>query len=281
MILLSGRPPVLWEESENTGAERGRNVMRVSILASGSKGNAAFIEMDGKRLLVDVGIGIRRLKKGLAEMGVTLDSLDGIFITHEHTDHIKGLAALLRECPRPVYSREKTLAALPRGAIPTECGHEIQERMEMGTLRIETFALSHDAADPVGYSIRGSRQCTVATDLGFVTSAVQTAIEGADVLVLEANHDLAALRRGSYPWPLKQRILSNRGHLSNLDAAWALARMKRRPAQVFLAHLSEENNRPDLARETVCGILRQQGISLADTDIVLASQTETVGFGYN
>lgn len=254
--------------------------MRLSILASGSKGNAIFMEMDGTRLLLDVGIGLRRLKQGLAALGMTLEALDGVFLTHEHRDHVAGLAALLREVPLPVYSRPGTIAALPgRDLLPPQCLHPFRGNMAIGGVKVEPFPLSHDAAEPVGYRVRGSRTCTVATDLGFVTGAVQDAIEDADVLILEANHDTATLKQGGYPWPLKQRILSSRGHLSNLDAAWALARMKRRPAQVFLAHLSEENNRPELAEETVRGILGRQGVPLSGLTIALARQREPVSFG--
>lgn len=254
--------------------------MRLSVLASGSKGNAVLVEMDGTRLLVDVGIGLRRLKACLTALGLSLDALDGVLLTHEHRDHVAGLGALLREVPLPVYSRPGTIAALPqRELLPSACLHPFRGDMTLGAVQVAPFPLSHDAAEPVGYRVRGSRTCTVATDLGFVTGAVQDAIEGTDVLVLEANHDPATLRQGRYPWPLKQRILSNRGHLSNLDAAWTLARMKKRPAQVFLAHLSEENNRPALAKETVQDILRRQGVELSGMAIALATQQEMVSFG--
>lgn len=254
--------------------------MRLSVLASGSKGNAVLVEMDGTRLLIDVGIGLRRIKACLAALGLSLDALDGVLLTHEHRDHVAGLGALLREVPLPVYSRPGTIAALsPRDDLPMACFHSFRGDMTVGQVKVEPFPLSHDAAEPVGYRVRGSRTCTVATDLGFVTGVVQDAIEGADALVLEANHDPATLKQGGYPWPLKQRILSNRGHLANLDAAWALARMKRRPAQVVLAHLSEENNRPALAEETVRDILLRQGVLLSGMAIALARQQEMVSFG--
>ena len=121
--------------------------------------------------------------------------------------------------------------------------------------------------------ITGTRQVTTCTDLGFVTSSVQAALDGADVLVLEANHDPAVLKEGRYPWPLKRRILGTRGHLANADAAWAIARLQRPPQQVFLAHLSAENNRPELARETVATILARQGI---DVPLAVASQEQPV-----
>ncbi|MGN0941411.1 MAG: MBL fold metallo-hydrolase [Selenomonadaceae bacterium] len=251
--------------------------MRVALLASGSKGNAAFIEMDGVRVLIDAGIGIRRIKHELGELGEDVASLDAILLTHEHNDHIKGLKALMRACDAPVYARRGTLRALPHvSELPHERLRVIDDKMEIGSLKIATFNILHDAAEPVGYSLLGSRKLTVATDLGFVTDTVQKAIEGSDVLVLEANHDREMLKKGPYPWPLKTRILGNRGHLANSDTAWTLARMKKKPAKIFLAHLSEQNNTPDIAEDTVRAILTQQGAPLSDMDISLGAQDAMV-----
>lgn len=248
--------------------------MKVSVLASGSKGNAIFVEVDGIRLLIDAGISATRIKTRLAEQGVEARELDGILVTHEHRDHVNGLPTLSKWYHLPVFTREGTMEHMAcRGEIPGDCIHVIEGDFQLGDVRISPFAISHDAADPVGYRIQGTKTCTVATDLGFVTSSVQAALEGADFMVLEANHDPGLLKQGSYPWPLKQRILSNRGHLANSDAAWALARLKRKPKRVFLAHLSEENNRPELALETVQGILLRQGV---DIGLTMTSQYETV-----
>lgn len=256
--------------------------MEVSVLASGSKGNSVFIDMDGTRVLVDAGISARRIKKSLAELHVELAALDGIFITHEHRDHISGLRTLCRQFHLPIYTRKETFRSMYCAAeIPAECFHEVGEGIQLGQVWVEPFNIPHDAADPVGYVLAGSRKCTVATDLGFVTSSVQAALEESDVLVLEANHDPDLLRQGSYPWPLKQRILGNRGHLSNSDAAWALARLKKRPSQVLLAHLSAENNRPEIARNTILDILRQQGIHGAESRLMVASQEERVSCQFN
>ena len=248
--------------------------MRVSVLASGSKGNAIFVELDGVRLLVDAGISATRIKRGLMEQGVDAGTLDGILVTHEHTDHVNGLPMLSKWYHLPIFTRSGTMEHMVcREKIPMECFHAIEEGFQLGGVRIVSFNIPHDAADPVGYRIEGSETCVVATDLGFVTSSVQAALEGADVMVLEANHDPGMLRQGSYPWPLKRRILSNRGHLANSDAAWALVRLNRRPRQVFLAHLSEENNRPELAQETVQSILARQGVEIS---LAMASQYEPV-----
>ncbi|MFA6849666.1 MAG: MBL fold metallo-hydrolase [Selenomonadaceae bacterium] len=253
--------------------------MQVSVLASGSKGNSTFVEMDGMRVLIDAGISARRIKKSLDEINVNVADLDGIFLTHEHRDHISGLTTLSKQYHLPIFTRKDTFQSMYCvDTIPTECFNEVGDAMRLGSLAIGAFNISHDAADPVGYTLQGSEgKCTVATDLGFVTSSVQAAIDNSDVLVLEANHDPEILKNGSYPWGLKQRILSNRGHLSNSDAAWALVRMKKNHTRVFLAHLSAENNRPKLARDTICNILEKQGDILgSNIDIRLTRQNETV-----
>ena len=248
--------------------------MRVSVLASGSKGNAIFVELDGVRLLVDAGISATRIKRGLMEQGIDAGALDGVLVTHEHTDHVNGLPMLSKWYHLPIFTRRGTMEHMAgREKIPMECFHAIEGDFRVGRAKIVPFSIPHDAADPVGYRIEGSETCVVATDLGFVTSSVQAALEGADVMVLEANHDPGLLRQGSYPWPIKRRILSNRGHLANSDAAWALVRLNRRPRQVFLAHLSEENNRPELAQETVQSILARQGVEIS---LAMASQYEPV-----
>ena len=247
--------------------------MRVSVLASGSKGNAIFVEMDGTRVLIDAGVGVRRVARELGALSVSMESLDAIFITHEHSDHVKGLETILKRTDAPVYTRPGTLRAMTADDLPEDRLFAIHDSVEIGSLRVSAFDIPHDAADPVGYEITGSRKCTVATDLGFVTDGVRTAMEGADVLVFESNHDLAMLRKGPYPWPLKQRILGNRGHLANNEAGRAIARLRSRPQKIILAHLSETNNRPDVAEETVSHVLAESGVSLP---LVVALQDEMV-----
>lgn len=247
--------------------------MQVAVLASGSKGNATFIEIGGKTLLVDAGISARRLKQEISALGHDIAALSGIFITHEHSDHINGLATLTQKYGIPVYSRPDTFRAMScYKDLPLECINPIIDQIRLERVTVRAFSIPHDAADPVGYVIQGSSRCVVATDMGFVDAGIQAMLEGAQVMVLETNHDVELLRNGSYPWNLKQRILGRRGHLSNMEAAMTVARLKQRPKKLFLAHLSEANNRPELALGTVQQVLGQQGI--ADVELYMTGQNQ-------
>lgn len=249
--------------------------MQVTVLASGSKGNSVFVEMDGVRLLIDAGISTRRIKQELSQIGQDIAELDGVFITHEHSDHIGGLATLTKKYRIPVFTRPDTFKAMScYNELPVESINPIVDQIRLGRVSVKAFSVPHDAADPVGYAILGSSKCVVATDMGFVSSQLRQELEGARVLVLESNHDVEMLKNGSYPWPLKQRILSNRGHLSNVDTAWTLVHLKQRPQKVFLAHLSEKNNTPELALKTVKGILEQQGAGAVE--ILMTAQDSSI-----
>lgn len=239
--------------------------MQVHVLASGSTGNAIFLDFKHTKILVDAGISTRRIKNSLAVLGTDIEELNGVVITHEHRDHVSGLPTMTKKYNLPVYASPDTWHAMYcRGVIPDSCCKRLTSNLTIGQVRVEPFSISHDAADPVGYRFyNGTDKCSVVTDLGFVTDAVKEAISLSDILVLESNHDLDMLENGAYPWHLKRRIKSNRGHLSNVDAAWVLANIKRKPSmQVFLAHISKENNDPELARRTVSAILEEQGCKL-------------------
>ncbi|HWQ75090.1 MAG TPA: MBL fold metallo-hydrolase [Syntrophomonas sp.] len=236
--------------------------MQIHILASGSTGNAVFIEMGGRKILIDAGISARRIEQGLAEAGSDPSQLDAVLITHEHIDHIRGLDVLVRRYKMPVYTRPATWDKIPcREKLPRECCRELKAGLNMGVLKIEAFGISHDAADPVGFSLlQGETKTVLATDLGKITPVVETALAYADHLILEANHDPIMLREGPYPSYLKQRISGPQGHLSNQEAGRVLARVPHKGVMhVFLAHLSQHNNLPHLALGTVNGILQQQG----------------------
>ena len=242
--------------------------MEIHVLASGSTGNSTYIRMGDTRLLVDAGISCRRIKLGLAEIGVCPEDLDAVLITHEHRDHVAGLPTLLKKYRLPLYTRPGTWQSMfCRDLLPEECFCPLEAAQEIGSVRAEAFRIPHDAADPVGFSFRQrDKKCCVTTDLGFVTDTVKNALAHADALVLESNHDLDMLNNGPYPWHLKKRILSSRGHLANTDTGWMLARLpKKACTQVFLAHLSQENNRPELARDTVRAILEEHDRQQAET----------------
>ncbi len=256
--------------------------MNIHLLASGSTGNATLIQMAGANILVDAGISCRRIKNALAAVGTAIEDLDAILVTHEHRDHIAGLPTLSRKYRLPIYARPAAWRAMDAdgtgAAIAGESRRDLGASLDIGKLKIEPFSLSHDAADPVGFGFFHRHQkCALATDLGFVTATAQKGLAFADAIVLEANHDVDMLKQGSYPWFLKQRILGSRGHLANTDAGWTLARLpKKNNCHILLAHLSQENNRPDLAEATVAGILGEQGCAVGrDLTIAVAHPDRT------
>ena len=239
--------------------------MKLHVLASGSTGNATCIQFGKTNILVDAGISAKRVKTGLDAIGVAVEDVSAIFVTHEHTDHISGLAMLTKKYQLPVYAKRATLAAMAcRTFLQPSCCHELPNSLDIGDLRIEPFSISHDAADPVGFNFfSGQTKCSYATDIGFVSDSVKKRLENSDVMVFEANHDVDMLQTGAYPWYLKKRILGIQGHLSNADCGSTLARLaKKQHTDVFLAHISKENNHPEVAKATVSGILQESGYEL-------------------
>ena len=251
-------------------------MLELCTLASGSSGNCLLATDGTTHLLLDVGISARRICKGLRELGVEPAELAGILITHEHSDHIAGLATLNKQLGLPVYASGGTARQLCyRIAFLEERIHTFcpGEHFEIGTLGVETFPTSHDAAEPTGYALTGGgRKAAVVTDLGYVTDAVLSGVRGADLLVAEANYDEEWLLSGPYPYYLKQRILGDHGHLSNQACAGLVARAQART--VVLAHLSAENNTPRLALEAV------RAAAGAHVTVEVAPRDE-VGRGYD
>jgi len=234
--------------------------VQINVLASGSTGNATLFDFGKTKILVDAGISTRRIEKGLAGIGIRVGEIDGVLITHEHTDHIKGLDVLIRRYRLPVYARGNTWDRIPcRDKLPAECRIEMKDIFDLGAVKIESFSISHDAIDPVGFCFYHRQgKYVMATDLGTVTEAVERALEMSDAAVLESNHDLKMLNEGPYPFFLKKRVRGQEGHLSNVDAGKLLSRISRKnKMQVFLAHLSQQNNYPELAEKTVKQILLQ------------------------
>ncbi len=232
-------------------------------LASSSGGNAALLRCGGTAILLDAGISARRIKQALLRLGMTPEALDAVLVTHEHTDHVSGIATLTKQYHVPVYASRGTARFLRCGEAALRV-FDAGETFSVGALTIRSFRTSHDAADSVDYRIDTPDGSVGAlTDTGYVTRAAADALAGVDLLLLEANHDVETLRSGPYPYHLKQRILGQYGHLCNEAAAdFALYCAQHGTRDIMLAHLSAENNTPALAEYTVGRRLQAEGLSV-------------------
>ncbi|GAB4474734.1 MAG: MBL fold metallo-hydrolase [Burkholderiaceae bacterium] len=251
-------------------------MLRFRCLGSGSEGNALVVEArDGlfaTRVLVDNGFSPRQLAARLARAGLTPDDLDAVFVTHEHSDHADGVAALLERRRLPLFATAGTAAAARLDTIGADLRMlRAGVAVEIGALRIEPFAVPHDADEPVQFVFDdGARRFGLLTDVGTPTAAVAGALGRLDALMLECNHDSALLRASDYPPFLKARIAGDRGHLSNAQAAELLARVDRsRLRCVVAAHLSRRNNAPALAQAALAAVL-----ACASAEVLVARQAE-------
>lgn len=243
--------------------------MRVRSLASGSSGNALLVQAGRHAVLVDAGGPLRRLEARLRELEIGPGQLAAILLTHEHADHAASAEALARAYGAPIVANAPTLAAA--GLTPSACQVLATGRtLDLREIEVTPFAVPHDGAEPVGYVLRAEGwTVAIATDLGCVTPTVVAQLRLADLVVLEANHDVGMLRDGSYPEPLKARILSSVGHLSNDQAADAALRVVSGRSQwLWLAHLSAKNNRPALARQAVEERLGAMGVRTVRVEVL-------------
>lgn len=246
--------------------------LKFCSLSSGSSGNCYLAGSDNTYILIDAGISARKITSRLNSLNVNPSDISGILITHEHSDHISGIDVLSKNYGIPIFSNSKTSAALTEICKYSDnfIMHSFENNVSfnIGDLEIKAFPVHHDAADTVGFSVKnsGSKICT-ATDTGCVTDDIINEISDADLIILEANHDENILKMGRYPWSLKQRILSNHGHLSNTAAGEAILKIIRKnpkSRQILLAHLSKENNFPEMAYQTIINILDQNSIIQCD-----------------
>jgi phosphoribosyl 1,2-cyclic phosphodiesterase len=258
----------------------------VSMLASGSRGNCAIVASATTKILVDAGISCRETFKRMRALGDDPRSLSAIVITHEHCDHIYGLATLTKKLRIPVFMTGATYQAWQRamrderGEKPRleklerfESGHSFQ----VGDIAVKPFTIPHDAVDPVGFSFRAEGiKIGLVTDLGYIPLSVKDHLRGSDVLIMESNHDLEMLRVGPYPWSVKQRVMSRVGHLSNVALAdFFTSDYDNSATFVVLAHLSEQNNHPEIARREAEKALAMRG-GLFWNRLLLASQAEAL-----
>ncbi len=250
----------------------------LTVLASGSRGNSTVLAGGRTRLLVDAGLSCRETLRRMRRAGEDPEALDGILVSHEHSDHISGVPVLSRVLKLPVYVSEATYHSWARNH---ENGLQRVEffspgrRFQLGDIQVEPFTIPHDSADPVGFSFRTEGiKIAIVTDLGYVPASVADHVRGCEVLMVESNHDLDMLRFGPYPWQVKQRVMSRVGHLSNDALADFLVNdYDGTAAFLVLAHLSQENNHPEIARRAAERALGRRPDRLART-LLLASQTE-------
>ena len=254
--------------------------MKFCSLYSGSSGNSIFIASDNAKVLIDAGLPGKKIAEALNSIGEDPSKIDGIFVTHEHSDHIKGIGVLSRKYDIPIFTNANTWSAMESiiGKIK-EHNIKIMDRRSTVSIRdidITSFNIPHDAVAPVGYTIHSNgKKASVTTDFGIYTEEIRDNIKDSEVILLESNHDVNMLKFGPYPYTLKRRILSEVGHLSNDDCGKAIVDLIRykQNKKSILGHLSGTNNHPDLALETVLGVLRENNIQQnVDIDLTMANR---------
>ncbi len=251
---------------------------RIYPLFSSSKGNSIYIGNRDAGILIDDGVSFSRLKKALELNGLSVNAVKAVFVTHEHSDHIKGLDIFTKNIKVPVFARAKTCEYLTvKGYVHGEC-FDIKDGVEICGSCVESFSTSHDACDPCGYRITFSDRKTAAvcTDLGYVSDEVCASLLGTDCVLLESNYDVEMLRNGAYPYYLKTRIFGKTGHLSNPDSGEFAAKLvKSGTTRLILGHLSQENNTPETAESTVAACL--SGFNRNSDYILTVAPVETSG----
>ena len=236
--------------------------LKVSLLASGSSGNATYIETPKQKILVDCGLTGKAITAQMEKIDRSISDVDAILVTHEHSDHIKGIGVLARKYGIPIYANDKTWQAMAgkigKVALEQQEIFNTGDTLTFGDLDVMSFAVSHDAAAPQFYSFqREGKQFVMLTDTGYVSDKLRGLLKNADAYLIESNHDLEMLRMGPYAWHLKQRILSDKGHLSNDDGALAMCEMMGdRTKRIYLGHLSQDNNMKEIAYQTAESIFQ-------------------------
>lgn len=244
-------------------------MIKYCSIGSGSSGNCHYVGYKDTNILIDAGLSGKKITTSLEDIDVDAKKLNGIFVTHEHSDHIKGIGVLSRKYDLPIFVNYKTWLAMKDkiGNIKEKniVIFENDKLYSLGDMSIKPFSITHDAADPVGFSIinEGDEKISIATDIGHVSENIRNNVLGSRLIVLESNYDKEMLLMGSYTYSLKKRVLSNTGHLSNEDAAkFAVELINSGTEDILLAHLSKENNFPALAFETSNHILTENGIKI-------------------
>lgn len=254
------------------------------MLASGSSGNSTLVATGHTRLLVDAGLSRREISRRLAEVGEDLENIDAILVSHEHSDHVSGLPVITRRADesRRKGGRAQLPVFMTRLAAPAICWEKHQPAVEtfqagahivIGDIEIDSFTIPHDAADPVGFCFRAEGiKIGLATDLGYIPESIKFHLRGTNLLILESNHDLEMLKVGPYPWPVKQRVMSRNGHLSNDSVSEFISTdLDAATATLVLGHLSEHNNHPEIVRLVASQALGRRGLQ---TKLVVAGRAQ-------
>ena len=243
--------------------------MKISILGSGSEGNATFVQSGDTRLLIDAGFSCKKIQERLTSIGEDISQINALLVTHEHIDHVRGIGVISRKFGIPIYiTRESYMAGLDKlGNIDTDNVKFIEKEFDInGNMEIHPFDVMHDAARTIGFRIETLEHKTVsiATDIGYINNIIRTYFRDADIAVIESNYDLNMLMECSYPFDLKSRIKSRTGHLSNMDASKLLRDLYNdRLKKAYLAHISKESNTYDMAEDSVNAELAKDHIKLA------------------
>lgn len=245
--------------------------MKVIVLSSGSKGNTTYIETQTTKILIDIGNTCKYITEKLSTIGVTLEEINAILITHTHTDHIKGLKTFTNNYSAPIYITEKMHPKIP---YVKQYKYIESSLITIRDIKINIIKTSHDAEDSVGYIINNNDKSIVyITDTGYINKKYHPMLSNRDIYIMESNHDVEMLNNGPYPFPLRQRILSDKGHLSNHDSAKYIGDfIGPKTTNIVLAHLSHENNTPELAKETLLAKLQELNMTQIHIDIALQDQ---------
>lgn len=253
--------------------------------ASGSSGNCYMVRYGKTALLIDAGISGKRIFEGLEQTGTPLEEVEALLITHEHIDHVKSIPIVTKKAPNiKAYANEATWRSIERKvAEEKKAFFHTGEDFEIGGIRVRPFAIPHDAAEPVGFSFYADgRQVSIVTDAGYITEEIFAEIMDADLLVLEANHEVEVLKMCSYPYQTKRRILGDKGHLSNVTAGKCICKLieaRDKARRILLGHLSHQNNEPELAKMTIGNILQEQDIYIGGQlkmDVILRDRVSPV-----
>ncbi len=244
---------------------------------SGSSGNCSFVETDNTKLLIDCGVSSKKIEEALNSVNVNIDEINGILISHEHSDHIKGLASICKKYNIPVYANSSTFTNIKQSiSDDKKIKFKSNEKFEIGDIQITPFSIPHDAADPCGFNLfYNNKKLTIATDIGHIDNKILHNLDESDFLLLESNYEPNMLKCSKYPYMLKKRILGPNGHLSNEDAGLAITQLvKSGLKNIMLGHLSEQNNFPELAYQTVMTSIISKNVDVDKLKLQIADRNK-------